>query len=94
MERPVPADVPDSHEGHRSGRISDTTIDTTQKQLEAINRKLDRLDEAVRGNGKPGILIRLDRLEQDAKRQSKLIWLIVGALLTSLSSALVLWIGG
>jgi len=74
--------------------MSDTTIDTTQKQLEAINRKLDRLDEAVRGNGKPGILIRLDRLEQDAKRQSKLIWLIVGALLTSLSSALVLWIGG
>jgi len=78
--------------------VSDTTIDTTQKQLEAINRKLDRLDEAIRGtpvNGsKPGILIRLDRLEQDAKRQSKLIWLIVGALLTGLSSALVVWIGG
>jgi len=74
--------------------VSDTTNDSTQKQLEAINRKLDRLDEAVRGNGKPGILIRLDRLEQDAKRQSKLIWLIVGALLTGLSSALVLWIGG
>ncbi|MBI1373350.1 MAG: hypothetical protein GC159_11520 [Phycisphaera sp.] len=74
--------------------MSDTTIDTTQKQLEAINRKLDRLDEAIRGNGKPGILIRLDRLEQDAKRQSKLIWLIVGALLTGLSSALVVWIGG
>ncbi|MBI1373631.1 MAG: hypothetical protein GC159_12955 [Phycisphaera sp.] len=74
--------------------MSDTTNDSTQKQLEAINRKLDRLDEAIRGNGKPGILIRLDRLEQDAKRQSKLIWLIVGALLTGLSSALVLWIGG
>jgi len=78
--------------------VSDVTNDSTQKQLEAINRKFDRLDEAIRGtpvNGsKPGILIRLDRLEQDAKRQSKLIWLIVGALLTGLSSALVVWIGG
>jgi len=73
--------------------VSETTIDSTQKQLEAINRKLDRLDEAIRGNGKPGILIRLDRLEQDAKRQSKLIWLIVGAMVTGVSSAIAVWIG-
>jgi hypothetical protein len=70
------------------------TNDSVEKQLDAINRKLDRLDEAIRGNGKPGILIRLDRLEQDAKRQSKLIWLIVGAMVTGLSSAVVIWIGG
>lgn len=75
--------------------------DSMEKQLEAIDRKIDRLDEAIRGtpgptgNGsKPGILIRLDRLEQDAKRQSKLIWLIVGALVTGLSSAIVILVAG
>ena len=66
--------------------------DPTQRQFEAIHEKLDRLDVAIRGNGKPGILIRLDRLEQDAKRQGKLIWLIVGAVITVLTSAIVGWI--
>jgi len=62
--------------------------------FEAIHRKLDLLDEAIRGNGKPGILIRLDRLEQDARRQAKLVWLIVGATVVAAVSALVQWIGG
>lgn len=65
-----------------------------QRQFEAIHEKLDRLDEAIRGNGKPGILIRLDRLEQDAKRQSRLIWLIVGAVITATTSGIVGWIAG
>lgn len=56
-----------------------------------IHRKLDKLDEAVRGNGKPGILIRLDRLEQDAKRQAKLTWLLIGATIAGGVSFLVRW---
>lgn len=67
-----------------------------QSQLDAIQRKLDRLDEAIRGtpgNGsKPSILVRLDRLEQDARRQSRLIWLIVGAATTAIVSAGVAWL--
>lgn len=62
------------------------------RQFEAIHEKLDRLDVAIRGNGKPGILIRLDRLEQDAKRQSRLIWLIVGAVITAVTSGIVGWL--
>ncbi len=69
-------------------------MEQCQGHFEAVHRKLDRLDEAVRGNGKPGILIRLDRLEQDAKRQSKLIWLILGAVVTASASGLVAWIAG
>ena len=65
-----------------------------QNHFESIHRKLDRLDEAVRGNGRPGIQLRLDRLEQDAKRQSKLIWLIIGAAITALASGIVAWIAG
>jgi len=71
--------------------MSETTI---ERHFEVIHRKLDRLDEAVRGNGKPGILVRLDRLEQDAKRQSRLVWLIVGAALVAATSGAVAWIAG
>lgn len=67
-----------------------------KRRLDAIDAKLDRLDEAIRGNpgngSKPGILVRLDRLEQDAKRQSRLIWLIVGAVITASTSGVIAWI--
>ncbi|QDU33045.1 hypothetical protein KS4_10860 [Poriferisphaera corsica] len=67
-----------------------------QKQLASIQSKLDRLDEAIRGapgNGsRPGILVRLDRLEQDAIRQSKLIWLIIGSVVTAVTSVIVIWL--
>ena len=65
-----------------------------EHHFEVIEAKLDRLDEAIRGNGKPGILIRLDRLEQDAKRQAKLVWLIVGATVVAAVSGIVQWIAG
>ena len=65
-----------------------------ERQFEGIHRKLDRLDEAIRGNGRPGILIRLDRLEQNARRQARLLWLIVGAIATGATSAVAVWIAG
>ena len=75
--------------------MSDCThYEHCQKHFEVLHEKLDRLDEAIRGNGRPGILVRLDRLEQDAKRQAKLTWLILGAVATGLTSGLVMWIGG
>jgi len=61
-------------------------------EFASIHAKLDRLDEAIRGNGKPGITVRLDRLEQDAKRKGKLIWLIIGAGITAATSGIVSWI--
>ena len=71
--------------------MSDTTF---EKHLEVIHEKLDRLDVAIRGNGRPGITVQLDPLEQDAKRQGRLIWLLLGALFTGLASALAVWIAG
>ena len=65
-----------------------------EREFADIRVKLDRLDEAIRGNGKPGITLRLDRLEQDAKRLSRLVWMIVGSAVTALGSALVAWITG
>lgn len=77
--------------------MSETTVSndfraTCEREFEEIHRKLDRLDEAIRGNGRTGITVRLDRLEQDAKRQARLIWLIVGAGVTAVASGIVAWI--
>ena len=53
-----------------------------------LHTKLDRLDEAIRGNGKPGIQLRLARLEAAEKTRSRLIWLAVGALVTLAATGL------
>lgn len=42
-----------------------------QDQLDRIEKKVDRLDEAVRGDGRSGgIITRLDRVEQAEKRRA------------------------
>jgi hypothetical protein len=48
-------------------------------EFASIHQKLDKLDEAIRGNGKPGIQLRLDRLETSQTARSRLLWLVVGA---------------
>lgn len=51
-------------------------------EFASIHVKLDRLDEAIRGNGKPGIQLRLDRLEAAEAVRSKLLWILAAATLT------------
>jgi len=65
------------------------------REFAAIHAKLDRLDEAIRGNGRLGILLRLDRLESAEAVRSKLLWIITASVL-SLAVAAVwkLVIGG
>ncbi len=55
-----------------------------------IHVKLDKLDESIRGNGKPGILVRLDRLERETAKRNKFFWVVAGALV----SAIILWVMG
>ena len=55
-----------------------------------LHRKLDGMDEAIRGNGKPGIQLRLDRLEQDRLGRSKTVWFLLGIA----GAILVSWIRG
>jgi hypothetical protein len=61
-----------------------------------INKKLDTMDEALRGNGKPGIQVRLDRLEQDKSNRSKVVWFLMGIVSTvagSVATTLILgWV--
>ena len=62
-----------------------------EREFAEIRVNLDRLDEAIRGNGKPGLTLRLDRLEQDAKRLSRLVWMVVGSAVTAFASVLTAW---
>jgi hypothetical protein len=59
-------------------------------EFAGLHRKLDSLDESIRGNGKPGINTRLDRLEQAAAKRSRIFWMIIGAIV----STAILWIMG
>ena len=65
--------------------------DVCKTEFAGLHQKLDGMDQAIRGNGKPGIQLRLDRLEQEKLSRSKVTWFLVGiagtvggALLTSL----------
>ncbi len=51
-------------------------------QFARVLAALDRIDEAIRGNAlgeKPGILLRLDRLETAATTRARLLWLIAAS---------------
>jgi hypothetical protein len=50
-----------------------------QDEFSSIHKKLDTLDVAIRGNGKPGIQLRLDRLESAQRLRSRIVWLVIGA---------------
>ena len=59
-----------------------------------LHTKLDTIDVALRGNGKPGIQVRLDRLEQERISRSKVTWFIIGCITTIAGSIVTAWIGG
>ncbi len=54
-----------------------------------LHKKLDRLDTAIRGNGRLGIITRIDRLERTEAVRNKLLWLIAGSSITAAMSLLV-----
>ncbi len=59
-----------------------------EKEIAYIKVKLDLLCMAVMGDpttpSKPGLILRIDRLEQSRKLQSKVLWLLGGGVVASL----------
>ena len=51
-------------------------------EFASIHDKLDKIDEAIRGNGRPGIQVRLDRLESSERSRNRLVWIIATAAVT------------
>jgi len=58
-----------------------------QTEFAGVHAKLDRLDEAIRGNSKPGIQLRLDRLEAAEAVRSRLLWIIAGSVVSLAAAA-------
>ena len=64
-------------------------------EFATIRARLDKLDEAIRGNGRPGIQLRLDRLESAEATRSKLLWIITGTVVsTAIAMTWKIVIGG
>jgi len=58
-----------------------------EQEIAYIKAKLDMLCAAVLGDptnpDKPGLLLRIDRLEQKSKFQSKILWLLGGGIVAT-----------
>ena len=63
-------------------------VEHATKQNE-IGRSLDKVVECIVGNGKPGIPLRLDRLERARKFRSTVLWLLSTTLIGGIASYVV-----
>lgn len=54
-----------------------------RRELDAIHDTLKRLDEAIRGNGRMGLVTRVDRLEQIYANNKRIYWLLIGIIVNS-----------
>jgi hypothetical protein len=76
------------------GCNSEQYEDVCKGEFGELHTKLDVIDVAIRGNGKPGIQTRLDRLEQDRLYRSKVVWFVIGTITTLAGSiATTLFVG-
>jgi len=64
-----------------------------EERLKAMDEKLDDqkkattdLTHAIVGNGKPGLLMRVDRLEQSKAFVNKVLWVLFGAVISLLAT--------
>ena len=57
--------------------------DVCRGEFEEIRRKLDSIDESLRGNGKPGLKQRVDQNEQFVHGVVRLQWMVLAAVVTS-----------
>ncbi len=59
-----------------------------EKEIAYIKAKLDTLCAAIMGDPtdpeKPGLILRIDRLEQSRKFQSRVLWVLGGGVVTAL----------
>jgi len=62
--------------------VSEQYENICKQEFAEIKAKLDRLDEAIRGNGEVGLKTRIDRLERSDLIRSKLLWLITASAIT------------
>lgn len=64
---------------------------STETRLESMDEELKHLNDAVfRGNGKPSLLARMEAVETRLGVIARLLWLVVGQLVT-IAGGLLVW---
>lgn len=64
---------------------------STEARLESMDEELKHLNDAVfRGNGKPSLLARMEAVETRLGVIARLLWLVVGQLVT-IAGGLIVW---
>ena len=64
---------------------------STDARLESMDEELKHLNDAVfRGNGKPSLLARMEAVETRLGVIARLLWLVVGQLVT-IAGGLIVW---
>src|SRR5439155_19831012 len=65
-------------------RLQELLLKVTEIQLKLAtqDRTLSKLDTAVHGNGRPGMLTRVDRVERITGGLTKAVWLLAAALVS------------
>lgn len=53
---------------------------------------MNEFDTQLRGNGKDGVITRMDRLEQRAKFKDSILWLLIGGFLSSIGTVILIHI--
>ena len=53
-------------------------------EINEIKNRLDKLEKAIEGNGRPGLLERMAALEQSNRTQTWLLRIIIGGVLTNI----------
>lgn len=65
-----------------------------KKQIETIENATLEIKECVLGNGKEGLKIRVDRIEQSFNTWAKVLWVCFGVVLTAAVGTAFAYFGG
>lgn len=61
---------------------AETAVQRTK--IEGIEEGVHDIKQCLMGNGKPGLVLRMDRLEQKDKTRSRVLWTIFGIVTTAI----------
>jgi hypothetical protein len=60
------------------------------ERVEHIAGTVERIDHTVNGNGKEGLVVKVDRHDHTLKNAGRFLWIIMSALVTAAVAALVI----
>jgi hypothetical protein len=69
-----------------------TQLAVLETKLDTVCEQVGDLHHTVVGNGKPGLVIRVDRLEQARSLRDKLLWLLTTTAASLIGAYILHWL--